>query len=143
MNLEQVGRNWVAAWNSRDSEAFSRLYAPDGMYVDPSFGIRRVGRTLVRMHHEIWWKAVPDFVMTTRHIHVAARSVIVEITAEGTFSGIDLCGGNMKATKKAFRGWSIAVLDVNDVGEITICREYYDRSLVPGGAQPPFDELRP
>ena len=142
MNLEQVGRNWVAAWNSRDSEAFSRLYAPDGMYVDPSFGIRRVGRTLVRMHHEIWWKAVPDFVMTARHIHVAARSVIVEITAEGTFSGIDLCGGNMKATKKAFRGWSIAVLDVNDVGEITICREYYDRSLVPGGAQPPFDELR-
>ena len=92
MNLEQVGHNWVAAWNSRDSEAFSRLYAPDGMYVDPSFGIRRVGRTLVRMHHEIWWKAVPDFVMTARHIHVAARSVIVEITAEGTFSGIDLCG---------------------------------------------------
>jgi hypothetical protein len=49
----------------------------------------------------------------------------------------------MKATKKAFRGWSIAVLDVNEVGEITICREYYDRSLVPCGAQPPFDELRP
>jgi uncharacterized protein (TIGR02246 family) len=81
MNLEQVGRNWVAGWNSRDSEAFSGLYAPDGMYVDPSFGIRRVGRTFVRMHHEIWWKAVPDFVMTARHIHVAARSVIVEITA--------------------------------------------------------------
>ena len=86
---------------------------------------------------------MPDFVMTARHIHVAARIVIVEITAEGTFSGIDLWGGNMKATKKAFRGWSIAVLAVNEVGEITICREYYDRSLVPGGAQPPFDELRP
>src|SRR6516162_4280857 len=55
MNLEQVGRNWVAGWNSRDSEAFSRLYAPDGMYADPSFGIRRVGRTLVRMHHQISW----------------------------------------------------------------------------------------
>jgi uncharacterized protein (TIGR02246 family) len=43
-SLEQVGRNWIAGWNSRDSEAFSRLYAPDGEYVDPSFGIRRKGR---------------------------------------------------------------------------------------------------
>jgi uncharacterized protein (TIGR02246 family) len=143
MNLEQVGRNWVAGWNSRDSEAFSRLYTPDGEYVDPSFGIRRTGRSFLRMHHEIWWKAVPDFVMTARHIHVAARSVIVEVTAEGTFSGGDLGGGKMKATKKAFRGWSIGVLEVNEAGEIMICREYYDRSIVPGGAQPPFDELRP
>jgi hypothetical protein len=48
----------------------------------------------------------------------------------------------MKATQKAFHGWSIAVLDVNEVGEIVVCREYYDRSIVPGGEQPPFDELR-
>ena len=81
--------------------------------------------------------------MTARHIHVAARSVIVEVTAEGTFSGGDLGGGKMKATQKAFRGWSIGVLEVNEAGEIMICREYYDRSIVPGGAQPPFDELRP
>jgi hypothetical protein len=48
MNLEQVGRNWVAGWNSRDSEAFSRLWTPDGEYVDPSFGIHRTGRSLLR-----------------------------------------------------------------------------------------------
>jgi hypothetical protein len=59
--------------------------------------------------------------MTARHIHVAARSVIVEVTAEGTFSGV-LGGGKMKATKKAFRGWIIAVLEVNEAGEIIICR---------------------
>jgi uncharacterized protein (TIGR02246 family) len=87
MSLEQVGRNWIAGWNSRDSEAFSRRYAPDGEYVDPSFGIRRKGRDLVRMHHEIWWKAIPDFAMKARHIHVADRSVIVEVTAEGTVLG--------------------------------------------------------
>jgi uncharacterized protein (TIGR02246 family) len=143
MSLEQVGRDWVAGWNSRDSDAFSRLFAPDGEYLDPSFGIRRTGRNFLRMHHEIWWKAIPDFVMKIRHIHVAARSVIVEVTAEGTFSGCDLVGGKMKATNNPFRGWSIAVLDVNDVGEIMTCREYYDRSIVPGGVQPPFDDLRP
>jgi hypothetical protein len=58
-------------------------------------------------------------------------------------SGGDLGGGKMKATKKVFRGWSIGVLEVNEAGEIMICREYYDRSIVPGGAQLPFDELRP
>jgi hypothetical protein len=94
------------------------------------------------MHHEIWWKAIPDFVMKARHIRVADRSVVVEVTADGTFSGGDLGGGKMKATQKAFHGWSIAVLDVNEVGEIVVCREYYDRSIVPGGEQPPFDELR-
>jgi uncharacterized protein (TIGR02246 family) len=142
-HLEQVGRNWVAGWNSRDSKAFSRLFTPDGEYADPSFGVRRTGRTLLRMHHALWRNAVPDFVMTVRHIHVAARSVIVEVTAEGTFSGGDLGGGKMKATKMAFRGWMIAVLEVNEAGEIMVCRDYYDRSLVPGGAQPPFDALRP
>jgi len=130
----------IAGWNSHDSEAFSRLYAPDGEYVDPSFG--RKGRDFVPMHHEIWWKAIPDFVMKARHIRVADRSVVVEVTAEGTFSGGDLGGGKMKATQKAFHGWSIAVLDVNEVGEIVVCCEYYDRSIVPGGEQPPFDELR-
>ena len=141
-SLEQVGRNWIAGWNSRDSEAFSRLYAPDGEYADPSFGIRRKGRDFVRMHHELWWKAIPDFVMKERHIRVADRSVVVEITAEGTFSGGDLGGGKMKATQKAFRGWTIAVLELNEVGEIVVCTEYYDRSIVPGGEQPPFGELR-
>jgi hypothetical protein len=94
------------------------------------------------MHHELWWKAIPDFVMKERHIRVADRSVVVEITAEGTFSGGDLGGGKMKATQKAFRGWTIAVLELNEVGEIVVCTEYYDRSIVPGGEQPPFGELR-
>jgi uncharacterized protein (TIGR02246 family) len=143
MSSEQVGRNWVAGWNSPDSEAFSRLWTPDGEYLDPSFGIRRKGRDLIRMHHEIWRKALPDFVMKARHIHVASRSVIVEVTAQGTFSGSDLGGSKMKATQKPFHGWMISVLEVNEAGEIMICREYYDRSIVPGGEQPPFDQLRP
>jgi uncharacterized protein (TIGR02246 family) len=143
MSSEQVARNWIAGWNSRDSEAFARLFAPDGEYVDPSFGIRRKGRDFIRTHHEIWWKAIPDFVMKARHIHVASRSVIVEVTVEGTFSGGDLGGGKMKATQKPFHGWTIAVLDVNAASEIVVCREYYDRSIVPGGEQPPFGELRP
>ena len=142
MNLEQVGRDWIAGWNSTDSEAFSRLFARDGEYLDPSFGIRRAGRDFVRMHHEIWRKAVPDFVMNARHIYVAARTVVVEATAEGTFSGGDLGGGKMKATNKLFRGWLIAVLNLNEAGEIATCREYYDRTIVPGGAEPPFDDLR-
>jgi len=141
MSIENVGRNWVDGWNSRDSVAFSMLFAPEGKYIDPSFGIVQRGRASVRMHHEKWWSAIPDFRMTVERIYVADGAIIVQVIGEGTFSGADLAGGKMKATHLPFRGRTAAILEFDGRGEITTCTEYYDRAIIPGGAKPPFDHL--
>jgi steroid delta-isomerase-like uncharacterized protein len=140
MNVEDVGRRWVAGWNSKDSVAFSMLFAPDGVYIDPAFGRLARGRDLVRKHHKTWWNAIPDFQMTAEHIHVADNAIIVQAVGQGTFSGRDL-GEIMKATSKPFRGRIVAVLELNSTGEITSCTEYYDRAIIPGGEKPPLDDL--
>ena len=141
MNAENMGERWVAAWNSEDSVAFSMLYSPNGKYIDPSFGIVQRGRDAIRMHHEKWWNAIPDFRMVAERIHVANGAVIVQVIGEGTFSGADLAMGKMKATSLPFRGRTAAVLELDDDGKIAWCTEYYDRAIIPGGAKPPFDQL--
>jgi uncharacterized protein (TIGR02246 family) len=141
MSAEDTADKWVAGWNSKDSVAFSMLYALDGRYMDPSFGLVQRGREAIRSHHEKWWNAIPDFRMIAEHVHVADGAVIVQVIGEGTFSGSNLAGGEMKATSLPFRGRTCAVLELNDHGEIACCTEYYDRAIIPGGAKPPFDQL--
>jgi uncharacterized protein (TIGR02246 family) len=141
MDGEDIGRRWVAGWNSNDSVAFSMLFAPDGAYIDPSYGRLARGRDLVRKHHEYWWDAIPDFQMTAERILVADNTVVVQVVGQGTFSGRDLAGGKMKASSRPFRGRTVAILDLNSEGEITTCTEYYDRAIIPGGEKPPFDDL--
>jgi uncharacterized protein (TIGR02246 family) len=79
MDGEDIGRRWVAGWNSKDAVAFSMLFAPDGAYSDPSYGRLARGRDLVRKHHEYWWDAIPDFQMTAERILVADNTVVVQV----------------------------------------------------------------
>ncbi len=132
--MDDIGTKWVAGWSSRDSDAFAKLYAPDGEYVDHAFCLCRSGRAAVRKHHELWWKAVPDFVMTLERTLVSDRSIIVQVVGEGTFSGEDLGGGKMKATGKRFSGRLVAILDIDEFDRIATSTEYYDKSIMPGGS---------
>ena len=50
-------------------------------------------------------------------------------------------GGKRKPTFKSFRARAIAVLELNEDGQILACREYYDRSTMPIGDETPFDDL--
>jgi uncharacterized protein (TIGR02246 family) len=140
MDIVAIGDRWIAGWSSPDSDAFARLYALDGRYTDVAFGITRSGRNYVRRHHMHWRNAVPDFVMTRETVRAAANAVIVQAHCTGTFSGDDLVGGLLKATHKPFRCRTIAVLDLNEHHEIEWCTEYYDRSVMPGGASTPYNE---
>jgi hypothetical protein len=42
--------------------------------------------------------------LRAEQFHVADRAVVVQFSAEGTFSGEDLAGGRVKATQRRFRG---------------------------------------
>ena len=135
-----VAKEWIARWGKPDSAAFAELYADDGAYVDPAFGLLRKGRQRIQMHHHLWWKAIPDFELRAEQFHVAGRVVVVQFSAEGTFSGEDLGGGRVKATQRRFRGRSIAVLEFDDEMKIKKCTEYYDRSILPGGEPTLFND---
>jgi len=136
-----IGHQWVAAWNSPTPEPFVDLYADDGEYVDITFGIRRRGHDLIRLHHQNWRAAIPDFVMSLDKAHVGDMFVVVEGVGRGTFSGRDLGEGLIKATMRPFVGRTAAVLALTPSLKIQSCHEYYDRSLMPGGGKAPFGQI--
>lgn len=132
-----VAQQFVNACNIPTPEAFVDLYADDGEYFDVTFGIRRRGHELLRTHHANWRSAVPDFVMTLLDAQAGDGFVVAEVIGRGTFNGTDLGGGTMKATMKAFTGRSAAILTLTPSLKIQSCHEYYDRSVMPGGATTP------
>ena len=74
MTLIDAAKEWIARWGKPDSAAFAELYADDGAYVDPAFGVHAKGRPRIHRHHQAWWKAVPDFELRAEQFHVADRS---------------------------------------------------------------------
>lgn len=131
---------WMDAWSKPDSEAFSNLYAEDGIYTDVPFGITRVGRDFVRKHHGNWWKAVPDFKKVNERTIVSGSTITVASIDTGTFSGRALAEGRMEATHRSFRAKAVTILDLNEQGKIERCVEYYDRLTMPAGQPTLYNE---
>ena len=140
-SLENIGRSWVAGWSASDSDAFAKLFREDGEYVDPAFGAFRRGRDFMKLHHQLWHRAISGFRMTPERFIAGDAVVVVQAIGEGTFDGESLGGGKVVTTGKTFRARLCAVLDVADDGKIARCSEYYDRSLMPEGQQAPFPDL--
>lgn len=140
-SLENIGRSWVAGWSASDSDAFAKLFREDGEYVDPAFGAFRRGRDFMKIHHQLWHRAISGFRMTSERIVAGDDVVVVQAIGEGTFDGDSLGGGKVVATGKAFRARLCAVLAIGDDGKIARCSEYYDRGLMPGGEEAPFRDL--
>ncbi|MFD0484176.1 nuclear transport factor 2 family protein [Kineococcus sp. GCM10028916] len=132
-----IGQRWVEAWNAPTHEAFVGLFAEDAEYFDVTFGIRRRGHALLSRHHALWRAAIPDFEMTLENAHAGEGFVVVEAIGRGTFTGEPLAVGTMTATMKPFTGRCAAILTLTPTFEIQSCHEYYDRSVMPGGATTP------
>jgi hypothetical protein len=132
-----VGQRWVEAWSAPTPEAFVELYAEDAEYFDATFGIRRRGHALLARHHTLWHAAIPDFQMTLVDAFAGEGFVVVEVVGRGTFTGEPLAVGTMTATMKPFTGRSAAILTLTPTSKIQSCHEYYDRSVMPGGAATP------
>lgn len=109
--------------------------------MDPAFGVLRRGRDFMKLHHQIWHRAISDFRMTSERIITGEDVVVVEAICEGTFDGEDLGGGRMTATGKPFRARMCAVLAIGEDNKIARCTDYYDRSLLPGGQEAPMRDL--
>ena len=139
--LENVGRSWVEGWNKSNADEFAHLFKEDGEYLDAAFGALRRGRDFMKLHHQLWHRAISGFRMTPERFIAGDAVVVVQAIGEGTFDGESLGGGKVLATGKTFRARLCAVLAIADDGKIARCSEYYDRSLMPEGQQAPFPDL--
>lgn len=139
--LENIGRLWVKRWGRSNSDEFADLFTEDGEYLDPAFGVFRRGRDFMKLHHQIWHRAISDFRMTSEGIIAGDAVVVVQAIASGTFNGESLAGGKMAATGKPFHGRMCAVLAVGEGDRIARCTDYYDRGLMPGGLETPMRDL--
>lgn len=136
-----VGQQWVDGWNAATPDAFVDLYADDAEYYDASFGVRRRGHELIGLHHHNWRQAIPDFAMTLTRTYAGEGFVVVEAVGRGTFTGSDLAGGLMTATMKPFTARTAAILSLTPAQKIQYCHEYYDRAVMPGGAETPYGQV--
>ncbi|MBN3782865.1 ester cyclase [Burkholderia sp. Ac-20345] len=142
MNVRKMAVGWLDRLQNQDSEEFARLFSVDGLYVDPAFGLVRRGRDFVKLHHRRWHAAVPDFRCKAERVLVEGRTATIQYEAEGTFSGESLGAGEriILPTHQSFRARGLIVLDYDESGQVISCTEYYDRSIMPCGEKPPFDD---
>ncbi len=140
-SLDEVGRQFIARWESPDAEAFADMFGENGEYVDTAFGLLRRGRDFMRNHHRLWHRAISDLRITEERIITGATDIVVLAICEGIFDGESLGGGIVVATGKHFRARLCIVLAIDEHGKIARATDYYDRSLMPEGHRAPMRDL--
>jgi steroid delta-isomerase-like uncharacterized protein len=115
--------------NRHDLDAVMATFGNDARYDDEPWGDHRTGRDGVRAYYGELLTALPDLKIEVNGRHVAADSLIVEVTITGTHLG---AWRGLPATgrKVEFPLCGIFEFDAND--QIAGERIYYDRGAVLG-----------
>jgi uncharacterized protein (TIGR02246 family) len=140
MDIYQLANGLMETYRTTDSDAYAKLFAEDGFFIDPAYGLKRQGRDLVRLHHHKWLAAVPDWKIVVERVLVDGQSAIVMWEGSGTFSGEPLGAGanTVHPTHKFFKARLILELDFDAAGLIKSCTEYYDNNILPLGKKAPY-----
>jgi hypothetical protein len=140
MNVADTAIRWLDQLLHPDSAAFAELFTEDGMYVDPAFGLARKGREFVRLHHQKWHAAIPDFGAKIERVLVDGLTATLLYEGWGTFNGKPLGMGEnaLQPTNRQFKARAVIILDLNESGLVKCCTEYYDRSVMPMGVKTPY-----
>jgi steroid delta-isomerase-like uncharacterized protein len=115
--------------NLHDLDAVMATFGMDARYDDEPWADHRTGRDGVRSYYIELMRALPDLAIEVKHWHVAAETLVVEVTIRGThlgpWRGLPATGRRME-----FPLCGIYSFDANDrlAGE----RIYYDRGAVLG-----------
>jgi SnoaL-like domain len=140
VNVTDAAARWFEHLLQSDSIGFADLFAEDGMYVDPGYGLARRGREYVRLHHHNWHASVPDFNAKLERVLVDGLTAILLYEGTGTFNGEPLGAGEkaVQPTNRPFKARAVIVLDLDENGLVTCCTEYYDHSIMPMGVEAPY-----
>jgi len=117
----------IACENRHDLDAVMATFGEEARYDDEPWGDHRTGLDGVRSYYIELMRALPDLKIEVTHQHVAADSLIVEVTISGTHLG-PWRGLPATGRRVEFPLCGIYTFDANDrlAGE----RIYYDRGMV-------------
>ena len=91
MNIPQIVRSYVEAWNARDLDRYLATYAPDGTYSDPLLPQPTRAHDL-REHFAGYFAGFPDVTCETEALdaisdHLCVWRFIIRGTNTGSFRG--------------------------------------------------------
>lgn len=119
----------IRSENRHDLDAVMATFGDEARFDDEPWGDRREGRDGVRSYYIEIMRALPDLVIEVTERHVAADTVILEVTIRGTHLG-PWRGLPATGRQVGFPLCAVYLFDTNDrlAGE----RVYYDRAAVLG-----------
>lgn len=115
--------------NRHDLEAVLATFGAEARYDDEPWGDHRSGRDGVRAYYTELLSALPDLVIDVQRWHVAADSVVVEVTICGTHLGP---WRGLPATGRRLKFPLCGVYTFDADGKLSGERIYYDRGTVLG-----------
>lgn len=121
-DLEELHRNYVAAWSAHDTEAIMAFFTEDCVYEDVALGAISRGRTEVRAFVQATLAAVPDFTIKPRSFFANGGQLCSEWTMSGTHAA-DFPG--LPATGKAFTVPVASIMEF-DKGKIRRNIDYWN-----------------
>jgi predicted ester cyclase len=128
-DVQQVGADFVAAFNDHDESRIRELNAENGVIEAPG-DVRVEGREAATQYAMAWLNAFPDARLTVKNELVSGDWVVQEFTFEGTHEAT-LSGpaGEIPATHRRLNGRGVQIFRVE--GDAVVdTRLYFDQVQV-------------
>ena len=124
-SAQEVGAQFVDAFNAHDEERIRRLSAEDEVFAGP--GVQLEGRDATTAYAMSWLNAFEDGRLEVHNELVAGDWVVQEFVFAGTHTGT-LSGpaGDIPATNRQLRGRGTQILRVEN-GLVVDTRLYFDQ----------------
>ena len=124
-SAQEVGAQFVDAFNAHDEERIRRLSAEDEVFAGP--GVQLEGRDATTAYAMSWLNAFEDGRLEVHNELVAGDWVVQEFVFAGTHTGT-LSGpaGDIPATNRQLRGRGTQILRVEN-GVVVDTRLYFDQ----------------
>jgi predicted ester cyclase len=125
-DAQEVGAQWVEAFNAHDEGRMRELTANDAVIEAPG-DVRLEGGDATVGYATAWLTAFPDARIDVRDELVAGDWVVQEFAFSGTHTGpLQSPMGEIPATNRPLRGRGVQIFRVRD-GAVSDTRLYYDQ----------------
>lgn len=122
--VEKVFHEYIAAWNSHDTEKIAEFFTEDGVHEDVAVGSVFHGKRELEAGLNPLFAACPDLKLELKTLFVAGNWVAQEWVMSGTQTG-DFGGLGIAATGKRFSVRGASITKLRDV-KIARNTDYWD-----------------
>ena len=123
-SIHDVAEQFLAGWSKDDPETLLAMCAETLVYEDVPVGAVLHNKDELRGLHTMFRTAMPDLSFTLDSASGDQGTVTVEWTVTGTHTGT--VDGLPPATGKPAQVRGVSVINLDDTGRMTACRDYWD-----------------